>query len=369
MPRIRLAGVTKRFGREILAVDNVSLEVQDKEYFSLIGPSGCGKTTLLRTIAGLIQPDEGEIYIDDILVNNVPPEDRGIGFVFQTYALFPHMNVFDNVTYGPRVKAWEEKKASSLARETLEMVKLQKRFDAYPNELSGGMMQRVAVARALAAGSKILLLDEPLGALDAKIRNELRYEIRRLVKDLELTAIHVTHDQAEAMAISDRIAVMKKGRIIQIGTPFELYMNPQQIFIANFIGESNFLEGRVVGIGDDKITVRLRGDLIVKAKRNELSKMDERVVVSIRPEAFEIAKEHKKMLNPLKGLVEKIRFEGTNIRYEIRLVNEDLIIIVRPSLGAEWLKEGDEVTVGFPPEKSQVFLYPLRGLIAELELE
>jgi len=256
MPKIQLKGVTKRFGKKILAVDNVSLEIQDKEYFSLIGPSGCGKTTLLRMIAGLIQPTKGEIYIDDTLVNDVPPEDRGIGFVFQTYALFPHMNVFDNVTYGPRVKAWEAKRAASLGRETLEMVKLDKRADAYPHELSGGMMQRVAVARALAAGSKILLLDEPLGALDAKIRNELRYEIKRLVEDLGLTAIHVTHDQAEAMAISDRIAVMKKGRILQVGTPYELYMNPQQIFIANFIGESNFLEGRVIGMEDDKTTVR-----------------------------------------------------------------------------------------------------------------
>jgi ABC-type Fe3+/spermidine/putrescine transport system ATPase subunit len=369
MPRIELKGVTKRFGKKIVAVDDVSLEVYDKEYFSLIGPSGCGKTTLLRTIAGLIQPDKGEIYIDGTLVNNVPPEDRGIGFVFQTYALFPHMNVFDNVTYGPRVKAWEEERAASLGRETLEMVKLQERFDAYPHELSGGMMQRVAVARALAAGSKILLLDEPLGALDAKIRNELRYEIRRLVNDLELTAIHVTHDQAEAMAISDRIAVMKKGCILQAGTPYELYMDPQQIFVANFIGESNFLEGRVIGIEGDGAKVVLRGDLKVKAKKNEVSRKDERVVLAIRPEAFEMTRGRKKLVNGLSGVIERVRFEGTNIRYEIRLVNDDFIIVVRPSLGGEWLKETDEITVGFLPEKSHMFLYPPMGLMAELELE
>jgi len=369
MPKIALKGVTKRFGKKILAVDNASLEIKDKEYFSLIGPSGCGKTTLLRMIAGLIQPTRGEIHIDDKLVNNVPPEDRGIGFVFQTYALFPHMNVFDNVTYGPRVKALEEKRATSLARETLEMVKLEKRFDAYPSELSGGMMQRVAVARALAAGSKILLLDEPLGALDAKIRNELRYEIRRLVKDLELTAIHVTHDQAEAMAISDRIAVMKKGRILQVGTPYELYMNPQQIFVANFIGESNFLEGRVVGIEDDKADVRLRGDLDVRAKKDDVSKIDDKVVLAIRPEAFEITKGKKKLVNNLNGGIERVRFEGTDIRYEIRLANDDAIVVVRPSLGGEWLKEDDKITVGFPPEKSHMFLYPPKGLMAELELE
>jgi ABC-type Fe3+/spermidine/putrescine transport system ATPase subunit len=369
MPKIQLKGVTKRFGKQILAVDNVSLEIHDKEYFSLIGPSGCGKTTLLRTIAGLIQPTKGEIYIDDTLVNNVPPEDRGIGFVFQTYALFPHMNVFDNVTYGPRVKAWEEKKAASLGRETLEMVKLAKRFDAYPHELSGGMMQRVAVARALAAGSKILLLDEPLGALDAKIRNELRYEIRRLVEDLELTAIHVTHDQAEAMAISDRIAVMKKGRILQVGTPYELYMNPQQIFVANFIGESNFVEGRVTGVKGDVATVRLRGDLEVSAKKNKVAQIDKRVVLAVRPEAFEIAKEGKNLVNGLNGVIEKVRFEGTDIRYEIRLANDDSIVVVRPSLGGEWFKEADEVTVRFSPEKSHMFLYPSKGLMAELEVE
>jgi ABC-type Fe3+/spermidine/putrescine transport system ATPase subunit len=369
MPKIELKDVTKLFGKKILAVDNVSLEINDREYFSLIGPSGCGKTTLLRMIAGLIQPTKGKIYIDGKLVNNVPPEDRGIGFVFQTYALFPHMNVFDNVTYGPRVKAWEEKKAASLGRETLEMVKLEKRSDAYPHELSGGMMQRVAVARALAAGSKILLLDEPLGALDAKIRNELRYEIRRLVKDLELTAIHVTHDQAEAMAISDRIAVMKNGHIIQVGTPYELYMKPQQIFIANFIGESNFLEGRVVRVKDDVVTVRLRGDLKVNAKKNEASQKDARVVLAVRPEAFEMTKGQMKFINGLNGVIEKVRFEGTDIRYEIRLANDDSIVVVRPSLGGGWLKETDEVTVGFSPEKSHMFLYPRKGLMAELELK
>jgi len=369
MPEIQLKNVTKRFGKKIVAVDDVSLEVYDREYFSLIGPSGCGKTTLLRTVAGLVKPDRGEIYIDGVLVNDVPPEDRGIGFVFQTYALFPHMNVFDNVTYGPRVKAWEEKRAARLGRETLEMVKLYKRFDAYPNELSGGMMQRVAVARALAAGSKILLLDEPLGALDAKIRNELRYEIRRLVKDLELTAIHVTHDQAEAMAISDRIAVMKKGRILQVGTPYELYMEPQQIFVANFIGESNFLEGRVVGLKDDVVVVRLRGDLKVEAKKSEASQENERVVLAIRPEAFEISKGRRKLVNELKGVVEKVRFEGTDIRYEIRIVNDDSITVVRPSLGGDWFKENEKVTVSFLPEKSHTFLYPPQGLMAELELE
>ncbi len=349
-------------------MDNVSLQVYDKEYFSLLGPSGCGKTTLLRIIAGLVEPDEGEVYIDNKIVNKLPPEDRGIGFVFQTYALFPHMDVWDNVTYGPKVKAWEQTKSERIGREMLEMVRLFERHDAFPHELSGGMMQRVALSRALAAGAKLLLLDEPLGALDAKIRFELRYDLRRLVKDLGLTAIHVTHDQGEAMAISDRIAVMKKGRILQVGTPRELYTNPQHIFVANFIGENNFLEGNIVKTNDGKVQIELRGGLTVSGSDTS-RKEGERVVLAIRPETFTIEKGHKKRSNSLLGVVERLRYEGTNIRYEVRLENEDVVVVVRPSLMEEWFNTGDEVTVSFPSEKSYVFAYPSRGLREELAVE
>jgi ABC-type Fe3+/spermidine/putrescine transport system ATPase subunit len=368
MPEVKVVNVSKRFGKgKIVAVDNVSLQVQDKEYFSLLGPSGCGKTTLLRLIAGLLQPDEGEIYIEGKLVNNVPPEDRGIGFVFQTYALFPHMDVWDNVTYGPKVKAWNEEKSERIGREMLEMVRLYERADAFPNELSGGMMQRVALSRALATGSKLLLLDEPLGALDAKIRLELRNELRRLVKDLELTAIHVTHDQGEAMAISDRIAVMRKGKILQVGTPQELYMNPQHIFVANFIGESNFLDGHIEEV-DKETTIELRGEIFVQIS-DRIKKKGERVVLMIRPETFVIEKGRKKKMNSLYGHVERLRFEGTNIRYEIRLENEDRIEVSRPTLVGEWFNVNDEVTVSFPPDKSYVFTYPSKGLMEELAVE
>ncbi len=351
-----------------MAVDNVSLQVNDKEYFSLLGPSGCGKTTLLRMIAGLIEPSKGEIYIENKLVSKLPPEDRGIGFVFQTYALFPHMDVWDNVVYGPRVKAWEENKSEGIGREMLEMVRLYERKDALPHELSGGMMQRVALSRALAAGGKLLLLDEPLGALDAKIRMELRYELRRLVKDLELTAIHVTHDQGEAMAISDRIAVMKKGRILQVGTPQELYTNPKHIFVANFIGENNFLEGHVTEADDGKVRIELRGGLTVSGSDTSV-KEGARVVLAVRPEAFTIEKGKKKRQNSLFGVVERVRYEGTNIRYEIRLENEDMVVVVRPSLMEEWFNTGDSVTLSFPSEKSYLFPYPSRGLQEELAVE
>lgn len=351
-----------------MAVDDASLQVHDKEYFSLLGPSGCGKTTILRMIAGLIEPTEGEIYIDNKLVTKLPPEDRGIGFVFQTYALFPHMDVWDNVTYGPRVKAWEEEKSEGIGREMLEMVRLYERKDALPHELSGGMMQRVALSRALAAGAKLLLLDEPLGALDAKIRFELRYEVRKLVKDLGLTAIHVTHDQGEAMAISDRIAVMKKGKILQIGTPQELYTSPQHIFVANFIGENNFLEGHVLKTSDGVIQIELRGGLVVSGSDTPVEE-GERVVLAVRPETFTIEKGHKKRTNLLIGVVERVRYEGTNIRYEVRLENEDVVVVVRPSLMDEWFSAGDKVTLSFPSEKSYLFRYPSRGLREELAVE
>jgi len=369
MPDVRVVNVTKKFGGgKIVAVDNVSLQVNDKEYFALIGPSGCGKTTLLRLIAGLIPPDEGEIYIGGRFVNRVPPEDRGIGFVFQTFALFPHMDVWSNVTYGPRVRGWEYGETEKIGREMLEMVRLYERSDASPSELSGGMMQRVALARALAAGTKLLLLDEPLGSLDAKIRFELRYELRKLAKDLGLTAIHVTHDQGEAMAISDRIAVMKRGRILQVGTPEELYMHPKHIFVMNFIGESNFLEGYVSQVKEEESVIELRGGFLVHTS-DKTKKTGEKVVVAIRPEVLSVDKGRKRKANAIFGQVERLRFEGTNVRYEIRLENEDLVVVVRPSLIGEWLDEGERVTVIFPVEKTPLFAYPERGLGEELALE
>lgn len=369
MPEVKLNNVVKTFDKgRIIAVDHVDLHVRNKEYLTLLGPSGCGKTTTLRMIAGLELPDEGEISIGEKRVSDLPPEYRDIGYVFQEYALFPHMDVWNNVTYGPRVKGWDKKKSNKIGREMLELVRLFERTDAFPSELSGGMKQRVALARALSSGSKLLLLDEPLGALDARIRTDLRYEIRKLVKDLQLTAIHVTHDQAEAMAISDRIAVMRKGKIMQVGTPQELYLNPQHIFVANFVGESNFLEGYVADRVGHKLTVELRGGIYVKSL-NKDHKKGEKVVVAIRPEVLSISKGEKSGVNSIVGNIEGFRFEGNNVRYEIRLQNEDMIVVVRPALMAEWLSVGEKITVAFPFEKSFVFSYPEKGLRTELALE
>jgi ABC-type Fe3+/spermidine/putrescine transport system ATPase subunit len=363
MPDVKIVNVTKKYGK-VYALDNVSLTIHDKEYFSLLGPSGCGKTTLLRLIAGLIEPDSGEIYIGDRRVDKVPPEDRDIGFVFQTFALFPHMTAWGNVLYGPKVKNYNEQQAKIIGHEVLELVKLDERLNAYPSELSGGMMQRVAVARALAAGAKTLLLDEPLGQLDAKVRNEIRYEIRRMAKDLNLTAIHVTHDQAEAMSISDRIAVMKKGKIIQIGSPQELYIKPNSIFVAHFIGESNFLEG-FINSTNGTTGLELRGGLKVKALNPGIEK-DERIVLAIRPEVCIMKKGLEANENAFLGKIEKVTFEGTFIRYEIRLENDDHFIINKPALTDEWMTVGDDVTITYPIDKAHVYPYPDAGLAQEI---
>jgi ABC-type Fe3+/spermidine/putrescine transport system ATPase subunit len=368
MPDVRVVNVTKKYGK-LYALDNVSLTIRDQEYFSLLGPSGCGKTTLLRLIAGLIEPDSGEIYIGDKRVDKVPPEDRDIGFVFQTFALFPHMTAWSNVLYGPKVKNYDAKQAETIGHEVLELVKLNERLNAYPNELSGGMMQRIAVARALAAGAKTLLLDEPLGQLDAKVRNEIRYEIRRMAKDLKLTAIHVTHDQAEAMSISDRIAVMKKGKIVQVGTSQELYMHPNSLFVSYFIGESNLLEGYITKTNTNaESEIELRQGLKIKAINKFGIKQEERVVLAIRPETCEMKRGHTLVENSLFGKVEKSIFEGTVVRYEIRLENGDRFVINRPSLTEEWVKIGEDVTITYPLDKAHLFPYPEAGLAEEIRV-
>ena len=366
MPEVKVVNLTKKFGN-ITALNNINLEIHDKEYFSLLGPSGCGKTTLLRLIAGLIEPTNGEIYIENRRVDNIPPEDREIGFVFQTFALFPHMSVWENVLYGPKVKNFNLREAEAVGDEVLEMVKLHERLDAFPGELSGGMMQRTAVARALAAGAKTLLLDEPLGQLDAKVRNEIRYEIRKMAKDLGLTAIHVTHDQAEAMSISDRIAVMKKGKVVQVGSPQELYMNPKSLFVAHFIGESNFIEGSISKAEGEDLEIELRGGSKVHAICKDPPK-NSQIILAVRPEVFTIDRGRVRKYNSLSGKIDKVTFEGTFIRYVVRLKSEDLVVVIKPSLAEAWFDVGSEVTVSFAPEKTHIFSYPKGGLMEELSV-
>ncbi len=261
MPTVKVIEVSKKYG-PITAVEKANLEIKNKEYTCIIGPSGCGKTTLIKCIEGIIEPSEGEIYIDDVPVSKIPIQDRGVGYVFQEIALFPHMSVYENVSYGPRVKGWRTTQANTLINEMLDMMVLQDRVKDLPNTLSGGARQKTAIARALSSGSSLLLFDEPLGSLDAKVRTVLRHELRKMVKDLELTAIHVTHDQEEAMAIADRIIVMKTGKIVEMGKPIDLYLHPRKLFTANFVGEANFMIGEISSITEKGVKININGDVI-----------------------------------------------------------------------------------------------------------
>ncbi len=351
--KVEVKNISKRYGK-IIALDKVSLKIREREYACLLGPSGCGKTTLLKIIAGLVKPDEGEVYIDGKSMNGVPPEERNIGFVFQDYALFPHMNIWENVVYGPRVKGESEEKIRKIGEKVLNLVKLFARYNAYPKELSGGMKQRVGLARALSTGSGLLLLDEPLGALDARIRTELRLELRKMVKSLGLTAIHVTHDQEEALSMADKIIVMRSGRVEQIGTPFEVYHKPKNLFVGNFIGEMNFIEG--IGEGN-KVRV---GENIFEIK----GKASGRVVLAIRPEDIMIVKEVAKAENTLAGEIRYAWFMGRGRKLEVSTKVGNLLVWSRLNL-----KAGDKITLALPRESILIYPYPERGLSEELKVE
>lgn len=288
MVRIRTENLTKRFGN-VIAVDRATLEIKDGEFFTLLGPSGCGKTTFLRCIAGLELPDEGRIYFDDEDVTDVPPHKRDTGMVFQNYALWPHMNVFDNIAYGLKIKGYKKEEIMRRVKEVLKLVKLEGLENRTPHQLSGGQQQRVALARAIVINPRVLLFDEPLSNLDAKLRLEMRAELKKLQRDLGVTTIYVTHDQEEAMSISDRIAIMNKGKIMQIGTPREIYENPKNEFVAKFIGQGTFFKGEVVE-EDGYLIIEIGGyNKRVKARPSDPTnppRIGDRVLVLIRPENF-----------------------------------------------------------------------------------
>ena len=366
MPEVRLVNVTKKYGN-IVANENINLTINNGEYVSVIGPSGCGKTTLIKNISGIIKPDAGEIYIADNLVNEVSIEDRGIGYVFQNIALFPHMTVWDNITYGPGVKGWSPEKTRPLALEMLELIKLSARSDAYPSELSGGTQQKTAVARALTSRAELLILDEPLGALDIKVRTELRYELRKLVKDLGLTAIHITHDQEEAMSISDRVIVMKRGRIVEVGTPIDLYTKPKNIFTANFIGEANFLTGIILKILDNESLIELGNGLQLLTK-NVTYDINDRVVVAFRPEFAYI--KTVKTSNNLSGIITEVMYSGNIGRVRIKLSNGDPIVIKSAlDIKNRQFHVNKNITIKILPEHILIYPYPENGLEKELALE
>ncbi len=245
MPNIKLQSITVDYGR-VRALDELTLEITSGDYVVILGPSGAGKTTLLKVIAGLVRPKKGTILVDDMDVTDLPPEERRVAYLPQHYALFPRKNVWENVIFSPRMQGMDKNKAEELVSEILDMVNLRERADAFPHELSGGMKQRVALARAIATNFSILLLDEPLRALDARLRLALRNELRKMAKDLGFTVLHVTHDQEEAMSVADKIVVLRKGKIEQVGTQEEIYLMPKTRFVAEFVGETNSWLGKVI---------------------------------------------------------------------------------------------------------------------------
>ena len=317
--RITVANLTKRFG-PLAVVNGVNLAIEEGELFTLLGPSGCGKTTLLRLVAGFYAADEGEIRFNDRVVNAVPPHERGIGMVFQNYALWPHMTVSGNVSYGLKLRKVSRSEITTRVDGVLEKVKLGGLGGRYPGQLSGGQQQRVALARALVLNPQILLLDEPLSNLDAKIRIQVRAEIRKLQRELGITTVYVTHDQEEALTLSDRVAVFNQGRILQVGPPRELYERPATRFVADFIGINNLLDGTVRGPGATAGSVRVDtvlGEL--SATHNVPFGAGDRCVICTRPENIALDAPAGGERNRLKGTISFAAYLGNTLRYDADL--------------------------------------------------
>ena len=292
---ITIEKLTKRFGEKTV-LDRIELQIAAGELFFLLGPSGCGKTTLLRAVAGLNEPDEGRILAGDRDVTHLPPHRRDMGMVFQSYALWPHMTLRENVAFGLEMRSVKKADVRQRALRALEMVKLADRANAKPNELSGGQQQRVALARALVIEPQCLLLDEPLSNLDAKLRLEMRTEIRRICKEAGLTAIYVTHDQKEALSVADRLAILDQGRLLQIGSPQDVYVRPASRFVAQFIGETTFIEGRVKEMRGGRVEVETAAGAWHATGEGKFA-AGEKVWLSVRPEAVQMHAERERDTN------------------------------------------------------------------------
>jgi iron(III) transport system ATP-binding protein len=350
---IRLSGISATFHHErrgaVTAVRNLDLDVKPGEFLTLLGSSGCGKTTTLRMIAGFQKPSSGRIFFGSEDVTRLAANERDIGFVFQNYALFPHLSVFENVAYGLRVKRQSAEQIESGVDAGLRQVGLVGLGDRMINELSGGQQQRVALARAIAIKPRVLLFDEPLSNLDAQLRVQMRGEIVRLQKELGITTIYVTHDQEEAMAISDRIAIMDSGQIAQIGTAEELYQRPASRFVARFLGSANLLRGRVVAADPEKTTIEIwnyRWELASKSPVAAGKSVD----AVVRPEALTLAKEGA----GLSGLVERRTYFGDKAEYLVRVGNELIQAVQWNPCREDEFRVGQRVTVGLPATNVQL---------------
>jgi spermidine/putrescine transport system ATP-binding protein len=344
---VRLVDVTKRF-EDVTAVDRLSLEIEHGSFFALLGPSGCGKTTTLRMIGGFEQPTEGQIYLGDTEVSALPSYKRDVNTVFQSYALFPHLSVFENVAFGLRRRGVRGQTLTGQVNEILRLVGLEGMGTRKPRQLSGGQQQRVAVARALVNKPKVLLLDEPLGALDLKLRKQMQLELKGIQHDVAITFVHVTHDQEEAMTMADRIAVMNHGRIEQLGTPTELYETPRTAFVASFLGVSNLIAGTVSG----SETVRLHSGPEVRVRSDALAGRTGEVAVGIRPEKIELGQGHP---NSLDGTVVEQAYVGVSTQYIVETACGRLTVYRQnASAGLNGAAPGQSLTLSWSPESTFV---------------
>lgn len=356
---IRIDGVSKQFAHrvkgEVYAVRDVSLTVQPAEFVTLLGPSGCGKTTTLRMIAGFEQPNSGRIFIGGQDVTGLMANQRNIGFVFQNYALFPHLSVFENVAYGLRVQRQSDAAILRAVGEVLAMVGLQGYEQQFPNQLSGGEQQRVALARAIVIRPRVLLFDEPLSNLDAKLRVHMRGELRELQKRLDITAVYVTHDQEEAMAISDRIAVMHQGAIVQEGTAEDLYRRPASEFVAQFIGRTNLLSARVLAAGAAGVEIELASQRIRVPDETARVAAGETVRVVVRPEVINVYAAESGSGVP--GTIVSRTFLGEKAEYQVQVGAEILQVTSYDPVRRGTFAPGQQVRLSFPAEGIQL----LRG--------
>jgi spermidine/putrescine transport system ATP-binding protein len=342
---VSLHGVRKDFGK-LTALSDVTLEIEDNEFFTLLGPSGCGKTTLLRMIAGFENTTAGTIHLFGDEIEHLPPNKRPVNTVFQNYALFPHMNVVENIGFSLRMLGWTAAKIQARVDEMVEMVQLGAFVHRKPSQISGGQQQRVALARAMAPRPKVLLLDEPLSALDLKLRQEMRAELKRLQRETGITFIFVTHDQEEALSMSDRIAVISDGKLQQIGTPFEIYEHPNNRFIANFIGETNMLTATVNAVDGLHVACHLAGGERLNALANCQNLVGANGVISLRPERLSVSKTAPTG-DILKGVLGERVYLGTDTQFIVKLSGElKLKVRMQNSIfqGAEF-KTGDPVFV------------------------
>ncbi|MGZ8425429.1 MAG: ABC transporter ATP-binding protein [Candidatus Binatia bacterium] len=350
--QVRLENIGKRYSEQWVVRD-VNLQIQAGDFFTFLGPSGCGKTTLLRMIAGFAIPDQGSIHLDDQEVSRMPPWQRDIGMVFQNYALWPHMTVFENVAFGLRERKIPRGEIVSRVHQALATVDLQGRESHRPSQLSGGQQQRVALARILVIQPRVLLLDEPLSNLDARLRVEMRLELLKLQRDLGLTTIYVTHDQEEALAMSTKIAVMNRGQVVQVGPPRKIYEQPIDNFVAAFVGQANLLAGKIRARSDHACAVDIGAGNVVQTHAAAATfQAGDAVWLSLRPEAVELLPRGAERLsvNALEGKIITAAYQGAVVEYEVSAAATILKVRVANSKGQTLYQRGDEVSLSFTPE-------------------